>query len=430
MPPTGPSLISLPNEILTMICANLSAKDLGAIRLLCKETNPTATTEFATRYFKDPFVMMSKESLEALVEICKHPVFGPQVRKVQLLSARPSARSLRPLDHNFRRAVDRKDVAMVRSFRSRDPLLVDMIADQLEFEVSPSSHRLMREAFKALERYQKPIAIAAQGLPLPYAPIGKTKIYKELGERPYKDLYDQDIVSKLGFMLKAASCTKCVMRKVKISLDALARWTHDLSLQSVQEFRREHASLLMRLEEFHLDLSYRPDGYIRYAVIEMLKSIIRLIPRSLENFTLSSNCDPYSFNRLPVDIIDTLAWYNELKKVSLHKVVLREEQLLGLLRANQASLKRLSLVEMIIVGDWDQILSWISKTMALDQFTLEQCYKGQERVLRPIVLPTEQWYFGSCKFRGKQDICRGLDLFIKVQAEERQARRTARLGRE
>ncbi|KEQ78110.1 hypothetical protein M436DRAFT_36406, partial [Aureobasidium namibiae CBS 147.97] len=80
--------LSLPNEALAMICADniLSAKDLAAMRLTNKELHVIATKEFAQRYFRDPFVVMLKGSLETLVEICEHPVFGPHVRKIQLLN--------------------------------------------------------------------------------------------------------------------------------------------------------------------------------------------------------------------------------------------------------------------------------------------------------------------------------------------------------
>ncbi|KEQ88201.1 hypothetical protein M438DRAFT_310271, partial [Aureobasidium pullulans EXF-150] len=85
---TNLRLLSLPNEVITMICTDdeISAKDMCAIRLTCKELRAIVEKDFAKRYFQDPFVMMTRESLQALVDICKHPVFGPHVRKVQLLN--------------------------------------------------------------------------------------------------------------------------------------------------------------------------------------------------------------------------------------------------------------------------------------------------------------------------------------------------------
>ncbi|TIA39407.1 hypothetical protein D6C83_06389, partial [Aureobasidium pullulans] len=76
-----------------MICTDddISAKDMCAIRITCKELHAIFEKDFAKRYFQDPFVMMTRESLQALVDICKHPVFGPHVRKVQLSNRRFNA---------------------------------------------------------------------------------------------------------------------------------------------------------------------------------------------------------------------------------------------------------------------------------------------------------------------------------------------------
>jgi hypothetical protein len=86
--PNDLHLLSLPNEVLAMICAEkkLSAHDLAAMRLTNKELHAVATMEFAQRYFQEPFVMVLRDGLEKLVKICKHPIFGPRVRKIQLLN--------------------------------------------------------------------------------------------------------------------------------------------------------------------------------------------------------------------------------------------------------------------------------------------------------------------------------------------------------
>lgn len=96
-------LTSLPTEILSIIFSDesvgssrgptLSLTDLGAVRLSRKAFQSPATAIFAQRYFQNPYVMIWKESLEALLDICRHPVFGPCVRKIEFLARRLQVRS-------------------------------------------------------------------------------------------------------------------------------------------------------------------------------------------------------------------------------------------------------------------------------------------------------------------------------------------------
>lgn len=59
-------------------------RPLSKLRLICKQLRDHVSPGFARRYLSETFIMVSRYSVEALVEICRHPVFGPRVRKVRL----------------------------------------------------------------------------------------------------------------------------------------------------------------------------------------------------------------------------------------------------------------------------------------------------------------------------------------------------------
>ena len=84
------SFSSLPPELVAKICSDtaLDAKDLMALRLTSKVQgiHTSATKVFAERYFTDILLLWNKYSLETFVQISQHPIFGPSIRKVQLLS--------------------------------------------------------------------------------------------------------------------------------------------------------------------------------------------------------------------------------------------------------------------------------------------------------------------------------------------------------
>ncbi|CAD0081476.1 unnamed protein product [Aureobasidium vineae] len=65
-------LLACSYEVLNIIFGepSLSKKDLESLRLTCKEVHSTATREFAKRYLAEPFVVLSRDSLQSLVDIC------------------------------------------------------------------------------------------------------------------------------------------------------------------------------------------------------------------------------------------------------------------------------------------------------------------------------------------------------------------------
>jgi hypothetical protein len=100
------------------------------MRLTNKELHAVATTEFAQRYFQDPFVMMLKGSLETLMEICKHPVFGPQVRKIQQLNNFFNPEILRMLAEHIGAAYRAADTTRLLSDKRNLQQFADLVAEQ------------------------------------------------------------------------------------------------------------------------------------------------------------------------------------------------------------------------------------------------------------------------------------------------------------
>ncbi|KAF1987105.1 hypothetical protein K402DRAFT_63456 [Aulographum hederae CBS 113979] len=78
------TLDSLPPEILDNISWHLTTPELGALRLTCKEIEAKLFEPFAVEYFTTKQFMLSTFSLQALVDISRHPNLGPRMKKVIL----------------------------------------------------------------------------------------------------------------------------------------------------------------------------------------------------------------------------------------------------------------------------------------------------------------------------------------------------------
>jgi hypothetical protein len=93
--PSPSRLIELPNEVLMEICSSAEDRDLPSLRLTCRELCDTATPHFAKVNFTERFHVVSPYSIDTLVKITEHPVFGGYVRTVAICSARRTMNSKR-----------------------------------------------------------------------------------------------------------------------------------------------------------------------------------------------------------------------------------------------------------------------------------------------------------------------------------------------
>jgi hypothetical protein len=77
-------LLQLPNEVLAFIYDGLDAQGFSALRLTSKYAKLATLPAFISRYFRTRYIMLSRLSLENLLEIARHPDFGPAVRTLEL----------------------------------------------------------------------------------------------------------------------------------------------------------------------------------------------------------------------------------------------------------------------------------------------------------------------------------------------------------
>jgi hypothetical protein len=134
------------NEVLTMIFNNpsLEKKDIKSLRLTSKELYPAATREFAKRYLTEPFFTLTQSGLHVLVDICKHPIFGPQIRSIGFLAATLDIKGLEHRVHHLARVESLVDgLAEISEYSG-------LCKEQLELEASGGQEKLLVDALEAI----------------------------------------------------------------------------------------------------------------------------------------------------------------------------------------------------------------------------------------------------------------------------------------
>ncbi|THW33551.1 hypothetical protein D6D21_09949 [Aureobasidium pullulans] len=434
---TNLRLLSLPNEVLTMICTDdeISAKDMCAIRLTCKELRAIVEKDFAKRYFQDPFVMMTRESLQALVDICKHPVFGPHVRKVQLSNRRFNADLLPDLAEEMAEASieGRQADNDMQLVRGKLQSLMDLVYARWTLTESGDALKLLTEAFKVLGRTEKPIALASQQHNLGSHPIGFTNSPFDVHPTdPNERTPTSAMYPTLEILLNAAQAGNCSVAELEVGVDCSTNYGTVLNPDEAESFQQFSKSLLVGVKEFRVGFEWQSQsGLQNFTTADYITSLLKCLPKDLKTFVLRSNLDvdatkniSYTEARLTQQCFSVIQ-VNNLESICLSKLCIREESLYRILNLSKKTLISLTLENISLIGDWDIVLSRIAASCcSLQQVSLD----GAHKVLIDDHPPpyyhhletVSKWYSSAIKFRGKDAFSLGLEDFIEHQDVERQ----------
>ncbi|KAI4716615.1 hypothetical protein E4T48_07178 [Aureobasidium sp. EXF-10727] len=377
-------LLSLPNEILTMICAEteLSSTDLAAIRMTCKKLYAIASKEFAQRYFQDPFVMISRKSLETLVEICKHPFFGPQIREIRLLNNFFNRRASVSFAAELAYVYFKEDKEKRATAKRRLEQVIDLVAEQYDMVESGIDLELLTKAFEALSAQGRSVAIASQSFHQSHPPLGWSEIARNFDRaRISVLLWKPEVLSTTSTLLRTAQAGACTATKLAVGVN----WSHHVDDKPISRLGLDR-SLLLNLLEFDFQFQWLARGNLQNNLAyKNLEILLQILPTKLKTFVMGSDAEITSGT-----VADSIHWplkealrFNALadmqpdalENIHLSKIILRQNNLLPFLDTHRKTLKKLKLNTVYLEGDWDQILSYIAAKFSLEQFSLSKAQK-------------------------------------------------------
>jgi hypothetical protein len=75
------TLNNLPMDLITEIASKIKvSNDFFNFRLVCRDVNEKSLYSFLKRYFHCRYHMLSRYSLENLLQVSRHAMFGPELR--------------------------------------------------------------------------------------------------------------------------------------------------------------------------------------------------------------------------------------------------------------------------------------------------------------------------------------------------------------
>ncbi len=316
-PQVGCGLVQLPLEVLVRITYFIPTKDLGSVRLSCRALEQGLFGFFSHEFFRKKQFMVSTDSLQALIDISKHPTLSPCLKHVIICADRPS--------HN-KWVQDRNDEARARlEIASADHMhllatggLRDMLAEAFarltnletvdirDFESTSRN----RDGFGAHWRSYGAVTMAASTA----API-------QLGPRGDQDPYPSQLFSAITAALAAAHARP---KSIEVLLRS-GNWCqfalYDTAFYIPPRMEASMSSLLAGLKTLHLALALSHPSNVRMRPF-IFQKFLSLAPnltwlRLNFNHTQKVDCDevlswlalndnnqalPASFDRDPIQL--------------------------------------------------------------------------------------------------------------------------------
>ncbi|KAH0160386.1 hypothetical protein KCU67_g6749, partial [Aureobasidium melanogenum] len=245
-PPT--SFSSFPPELVTKICrdSTLEKEDLIALRLTSKSQgiHLSASKELAKRYFENIKLLYTRYSLEAFMEICKHPVFGLAVRKVQLSYARfvPDCFEEESKAQFDNVTLDGRSSQGRHVYLDNIQRLVNRCDEEENLKESNNAEDLLVAAFTALAQRHHPLELAVSWYES--CALGKGRIHSpgNLGEN---SRWECDVLGVVNLLHHAATRGACVVQTLQVQG---AVWDNLIDSSS------DSLSSLAHLSELGLDI--------------------------------------------------------------------------------------------------------------------------------------------------------------------------------
>jgi hypothetical protein len=154
-------ILDLPTELIRQICTDddFGKHDLMALRLTCRITCGFSTQQFDAMCFSGISVLLTRRSLQTLVDISRHPRIGPHIKEITLTQLRTFLEAFQCLIPAHRPIYHEGDLAEAKLSAKTIHQYLDGYHEEMELEQSGDAVRLLTEAFAALRKFDQSLCL-------------------------------------------------------------------------------------------------------------------------------------------------------------------------------------------------------------------------------------------------------------------------------
>ncbi|THY92800.1 hypothetical protein D6C92_05666 [Aureobasidium pullulans] len=384
MPPNmdhPPNLLSLPNKVLHEICAQTEGSmgpeiytdPLMFLRLTCKDLYVPATKEFAKRFFTKPCVMVNTYSLQALVDICAHPIMGPYPRGILLDARRLGIDACREINGNLEDSTTNGDIKSMKKHRNELQGLLEVFEEDAILDDGGLAIDLLTKALKCIKAHHGAASLAVDTL---CSTIGDGK---GLGKLPndrittwcrQDDNWDIRPMSALRMLVEAAKRSECPVNESKFGVAELeqvvkSELSTNLAVVTASDAFAGLKSFDIEIESAH--------------AAKISEDLAKILPlaKSISGFKLAATTwlgdEMFQAGLSSQQIANILDSVNSdtLRLVKFRNLVCEQEELRRFLDRHNSTIKELSFTSVVVLGSWDELLEWIGANLHVEKLELK-----------------------------------------------------------
>lgn len=366
------------------------------------------------RYLTKPVFALSQYGLQSLVDICRHPIFGPRVRCISFLAANLNTKGFRARVRNMTANDDLADeLTRIMEYAS-------LCKEEHLLEASGDKHKLLANALEAIDR---PISIAVTNDLESIDPaevVGFPAIAyhynKPSGKRTIKP---HDVDSKMrSWFTSLEEAIDAITRKDRIILAGLSIKLRRHSGDAT--FVHSRDCIVIRSLEFYSNLTtLRLDLNLEALKCPVSskswKDLFKLAPKLQE---LSFSTSYKGVRPVGVSTVQrvTELFDNEmafkLNTLVLADVPCASACLLQLLERHKQTLMSLTLSRITLVGGWKPCLLWMRKNLNLKNLRMSHPQWIKSSSIAGVPRPRGPLTWIPASYVGQESVNAGLDSLI------------------
>ncbi|THY26635.1 hypothetical protein D6D01_04387 [Aureobasidium pullulans] len=371
----APNLITLPNELIARIVECLEAKECEQLRLTHRHLNIFASRELAKICFQLVYVSMTRYSLETLLNICQHHLFGPYVAAISLTTKRAQADDIDEHLAVFQKLFRKGGLEGLDNAHHILKSYIDECHEQFALEKSGEGTRLLTASLRLLKERGQSVSLAVTDACSGFQPIGTLRAYRDrsFGARPNST---GRLKTSMRVLTNAAFRSGCRVDSLDIIHDCDNCGCGPDDSECLFNLGGHIMNTFNTMKTVYIKYSNLPSK----ASLKSLKAILSISPR-LDDVTIELGYVPdFHEQRLSIkfaeDLLSCRTFKPGWKRVKLCSFPISQKALVAILSNVSETLEILELESISLRrGTWDLVIPWIRNNLSLTMIDLGDLFE-------------------------------------------------------